>query len=344
MKRKVTLFWALTLVGLGVVALGKMHTANAQTQTPPYYFVAIHCEPSAEDEIASNFGVLREMVAYADAYHIKLTIMLTPQWADYIAADPARLAEVQSWMENGHEIAAHHHSIYHGSWDGYTNFPPDVVRAQVSNPRPYLGTLDDYIAALQQLNPNVQAGCVNDERDKRVMPDAIIYDTCSGFSNAGEPGERNGDNVPEKGVNHFMTVGTVNGIQRKWLTHYQVYHRPLAAFQTMMAMEGGVYGVVTHAAAGQDAPLYTFLDAVHEVDPEGAFSRTVSEIVEEALLPEVELPDDVVNAIYESTRPPLPAQNGEMGSEKCGDGTCDQFEREHPDACPQDCPQATTAP
>ncbi len=284
------------------------------------------------------------MVAYADAYNVKLTIMFTAQWAKYVFADPTLLAEVQDWMENGHEIAAHHHSIYHGSWDGYTNFSPDIVRAQVTRPRAYLGTLDDYIAALRQVNPNIQAGCVNDEQDKRVMPDAIIYDTCSGFSNVGVPGERNGDNTPEKGVNHFVTVGTVNGTQRKWLTHYQVYHNPLAAFRTMMQMNGGVYGAVTHAAAGQDTPLYAFLDAVHEVDPEGALSRTVSEVMEEGLLPEVEVPDDVINTIYEDIRPPLPAQNGGMGSGQCGDGTCDQFEREHPDLCPQDCPQATNAP
>ena len=342
--RKIALLVALTVTVVGVVALGHTRTADAQTQTPPYYFVAIHCEPTGEDEIARNFVVLREMVAYADAYNVKLTIMFTPQWADYVSADPDRLAEVQGWMENGHEIAAHHHSIYHGTWDGYTDFPQEVVREQVRKPRPYLGTLDDYIAALRRVNPDIQAGCVNDEQDKRVMPDAIIYDTCSGFSNAGAPGERNGDNTPEKGVNRFVTVGTVNGIQRKWLTHYQVYHQPQAAFRAMMSMDGGAYGVVTHAAAGQDAPLYAFLDAVHEVDPEGALSRTVSAIIEEALLPEVELPDEVVNAVYESTRPPQSAQNGGMGGGKCGDGVCDPFEREHPGACPQDCPQATGTP
>ena len=342
--RKITLFLLLTLAAVGVVALGQTRSADAQTQTTPYYFIAIHCEPSAEEVIARNYAVLREMVAYADAYNVKLTIMFTPPWADYIAADPVRLAEVQGWMENGHEIAAHHHSIYHGNWDGYTDFPPEAVRAQGKNPADYQGSLDDYVAALRQVNPDIQAGCVNDEQDKQVMPDAIIYDTCSGFSNADTPGERVGDTLPEKGINRFVTVGTVNGIQRKWLTHYQVYHKPQAAIRTMMSMDGGVYGVVTHGADGQDTPLYAFLDAVHEVDPEGALSRTVSAIIEEELLPEVELPDEVVNAVYEDTRPPQSAQNGAMGGDKCGDGICDQFEREHPDACPQDCPQTTDTP
>ncbi len=324
-----------------LVLVGQAARARAQDQPPPYYFVAVHCEPTDEEEIARNFVVLREMVAYADAYHVKLTIMLTPQWADYIAADPTRLAEVQGWMANGHEIAAHHHSIYHSTWDGYTDFPPDVVRAQVRRPRPYLGTLDDYVAALRRVNPELQAGCVNDEQDKRVMPDAIVYDTCSGFSNSGEPGERNGDNVPQKGVNRFVTVGTVNGIQRKWLTHYHVYQNPLAAFRTMMAMDGGVYGVITHGAAGQDEPLYTFLDAVHQVDPQGAYSRTVSAVIEEGLLPEVTLPPDVVNALY--TRPPLSEPSEAMGDGRCGDGVCDQVERERAGLCPQDCPQQATA-
>ncbi len=342
--RKIGLFLLLALVALGAVALGQTHPADAQTHTTPYYFIAIHCEPDAPEAIARNFEVLREMVAYADAYNVKLTIMFTAQWADYVSADPARLAEVQSWMENGHEIAAHHHSIYHGSWDGYTDFPPEAVRAQGKDPQAYLGSLDDYIAALRRVNPNIQAGCVNDEQNKQVMPDAIVYDTCSGFANTGDPGRRLGDSKPEKGVNTFITVGTVNGVQRKWLAHYQIYHDPQNGFRAMMSMDGGVYGAITHGADGQDTPLYAFLDAVHEVDPEGALSRTVSQVMEEELLPEVELSDEVINAPYSENRPPNSAQSGGMGGGKCGDGVCDQFEREHPGACPQDCPQATTTP
>ncbi len=340
--KKVTVFLLAALTLAGVVFAGQTYDARAQeVPQTPYYFVAIHCEPVSPDRVAEEFSVLREMVAYADAYSIKLTIMFTVPWADYVATDSDLLTEVQGWMVNGHEIAAHHHSIYHGSWDGYTNFPPETVQAQDKRPGAYRGSLDDYIAALRQVNPDIQAGCVNDEHDKQVMPDAIIYDTCSGFANTGTVGERFSDNVPEKGINRFVLVGTVNDIPRKWLAHYQVYQNPRAAIETMLRMDGGVYGVVTHATAGQDPPLYAFLDAVHAVDPEGTLSRTVSAIMEEALLPEVTLPDEVINAVYEQNgRPPVSGNGYGPGNQKCGDGVCDQVERAHPDLCPQDCLQS----
>ena len=75
--------------------------------------------------------------------------MFSAQWAAYIADNPGRLAMLNEWKENGHEI---------------------------------------------------------------------IYDSCLGFPNCSGCEEGLGDTSPEKGINEFILSGTVNGIERKWLT------------------------------------------------------------------------------------------------------------------------------
>jgi hypothetical protein len=196
----------------------------------PHYFLAIHNEPfhdtlMQQEKLESSYELLGQMIEQASKYHIKLTLMFTAQWAEFIASDPEKMAELASWQQNGHEIAAHHHSIYHGGWDGYTNYTEEIainerlLHAKI--PEEYLGTLTDYMNILKKINPDIHSGCVNDETDKHALPDAIIYDTCSGFANSGSPGNPLGDADPYKGLNEFISVGSYKGIERKWLTHFQ---------------------------------------------------------------------------------------------------------------------------
>ena len=50
----------------------------------PYYFIAIHNEPyhvsGGEKKLAEEYNTLKRMVAKADQYNIKLTLMFTVQW------------------------------------------------------------------------------------------------------------------------------------------------------------------------------------------------------------------------------------------------------------------------
>ena len=73
---------------------------------------------------------LQELVAVADIGAAKLNLLFNPQWGKYINEDPhcmpslgysSCLEEVHSWEANGHAIGLHHHGMYHGSWNGYTN-------------------------------------------------------------------------------------------------------------------------------------------------------------------------------------------------------------------------------
>jgi hypothetical protein len=62
-----------------------------------------------------------KLVALADKYEFKLTLALSPQWAEFILKDESRIDIFKAWGEHGHELAFHHHGIDHIDWDGYTN-------------------------------------------------------------------------------------------------------------------------------------------------------------------------------------------------------------------------------
>ncbi|MBU4174152.1 MAG: hypothetical protein KKE90_11760, partial [Actinobacteria bacterium] len=281
--------------------------AGSEGVAVPYYFIAIHNEPNHVPEgrqlIEASYLVLKEMIEKANQYNIKITLMFTPQWADYISESPQRMADLESWKQQGHEIAAHHHSIYHGNWDGYTDYSEEEAMAKRVRRgglvEPYLGTLTDYINKLKKINPKIHSGGVNDEPDKRCMPDEIIYDTCSGFANHGDPGRREGDGAtPEKGKNEYVTVGTCQDIQRRWLTHYQITtpDKQDAARAVFHSMDSGVYGVVAHSVQSDAEEYYKFLEFLNSKDPTGVKSRTVTEVIEQGLIPERTISSDTLYA------------------------------------------------
>ena len=277
---------------------------SADYASGPYYFVAVHNEPhhrpGGETLLADSYHILRRMVTKADRYNIRLTLMFSPQWADHIAASEDRLREVAGWKATGHEIAGHHHSIQHGNWDGYTNFTRQEAETarlrRGQKPEEYRGTLADFMESLRRLDPEVDCGCMNDEGNKRALPDDVVVDTCSGFANFGQPGRSVSDTLPEKGKNEYISVGEANGIDRKWLCHAQTTtpQRAQGAMKVFAGMESGVYGSVNHSSAWEQASFDAWLDFLHEQDPKGAKSRTVSEVIEEKLLPEKTIAKDLL--------------------------------------------------
>ncbi len=276
-------------------------------QQIPYYFMAIHNEPShygpqSIDKIARDYATLQKMVAKADSYRIKLTIMFAASWADYIAKDSQRLAEVQRWKANGHELATHHHDFYHPNWDGYSALPvEDVVayRQQSGRSRHIpLGDLDDFMQQIWRIDPDIRSGCLNDAATRATLPDAIVYDTCSGYNNyglqAGVPGQ---DVNPKKGINQFVSVGRVNGIERRWLAHHFMGKSSLQAREVFNQLDNGVYGGVVHSFEEEYQAFEQYLDFLHQADPDGEHSLTVSAIIEQRLLPEKMLTQPQVDAV-----------------------------------------------
>jgi hypothetical protein len=307
----------------------------------PYYFIAVHFEPyhdrgrAPEEHVKDAYeSVLLKMIAQADAWNIKLTLMFSTSWADYISADPERLAALAAWKKKGHEIGAHHHSVYHQSWDGYSGKPDALAmrKEKCKNPEQYQGGLPDYMKKLKKINPGINSGCFNEEASKAELPDEIIYSTCSGFSNHLGVGIREDDGLgPEKGINKYVTAGVYNGIQRKWLTHYQTTHpeRILKTQEVLKTMDASeVYGAVVHGNDREQEAFLSLAAFLHQQDPTGAKSRTVTEVIEQKILPEKEIPAELL-------KQEEPMIGGWVC--KCGDGVCDDFEQSHPLVCPRDC-------
>jgi hypothetical protein len=130
---------------------------------------------------------------------------------------------------------------------------------------------------------------MNDEIDKNELPDKIIYDTSLGTANFGPLNTLLSDfENPEKGINDYTSTAKVNSIKRKWLAHYQINNDNDSenAKRVFSSMSSGAYGVIMHSFKKQMSSFIYFIDFLHQIDPESKYCRTVSEIIENGLLPE----------------------------------------------------------
>ena len=194
----------------------------------PYYFIAIHSEPNNkpgdEKNIEERFNYLEEMINKADEYEIKLTLMFSAHWAEYITDNPGRLTMLDEWKENGHEI---------------------------------------------------------------------IYDSDFGFTSCPNCNEGFGVIGPEKGINEFLLSGTVNGIERKWLSCSQISTEEFLnqSIKTVERLGSSVvYGVAVQSVKEQIPFFYAYLDYLHSIDPEGLNSKTLASIIGKQLIPEKTTP------------------------------------------------------
>ncbi len=106
---------------------------------PTKAITVIHCDPGdpnpndnipwPQDISPIAWNKLQQMVHYADAHKVHLTIEMTADWVDFALSDQRRIDSVHAWQARGHEIAAHHHTFSHAFWDGYTNIPTQTTGA-----------------------------------------------------------------------------------------------------------------------------------------------------------------------------------------------------------------------
>ncbi len=129
------------------------------------------------------------MVQTADSFNIKLTLALQSQMAEYILRDTQKINIFNDWVQNGHELAMHHHGIGHVDWGGYTNrfqgtvYPgDDFYLDRYLNSGLYRGDMQQSFIYLQQLattlNDSVVTGCITDTQIDK--PDEIRYLTEGG--------------------------------------------------------------------------------------------------------------------------------------------------------------------
>lgn len=155
--------------------------ARPSRQAPPTFF-AVHCEPGSVHP--ATWDALDRLVAMADRYGAKLTLMFNPQWAEFILVDPARASRTKAWQKTGHEIAAHYHNVQHRAWNGYTN---RADGRYTQDPR-YRGTVPEMMRLLERLaapgamrtmcmGPDARGDSLTEvEIDEPDYPDGIVYD------------------------------------------------------------------------------------------------------------------------------------------------------------------------
>ena len=272
------------------------------------HFAAIHCDPGSGAAPELQYENLERMVARADQLSMRLTIMLTPQWADYISAAPARTSALDEWRQRGHEIAGHHHSVYHpGTWDGYSDLT-EAERAQALGPRGRLlehtGSLVDLENILLSLIPDLISGCANGETDKRSIPASFRYDTCPGFyTSYSQPlGTRLDGSDPLAGQNDFMLSGWINGREHLFLNHGLISAPFIAGSKAAYdAYEQGVWGVVVHTKDADVSALDEWL--THVAGAPRSRSVTVREAVESNAVPTLSLDPEVFLMVWLQERP-----------------------------------------
>ena len=239
-------------------------------EIPDSVFV-IHCEPTKAHEIF--WTELSDLVSLADQYAVPLTIMFTPQWAEMILADAGRVEALETWLSTGHEIACHHHGYWgtkeRGStWDGYTNTPLETI--DPADRGRFLGTMDDYMALLNQLPGERSSGCFGaDPMDEVDWPCQLLYST-SGYS-------------LEDAV--AVPLGaTVNGCERLETGHGLLVGQPRGAVQAAFEAcdPGSIFGVNAHVYNYADfaMPFEIWFRFLQGVDPEGEHRHTVRDLLE----------------------------------------------------------------
>ncbi len=251
---------------------------------PENSFFVIHCDPG----FSHLFPKLRQMVDSATVHNVPLTLELSPQWVYSILEDDAKLQQVREWQEWGHEIAAHHHSIFHCFWDSLTNYVADSIMLYqpqapacdsgvlISNMQPFWDSLDvlcgDSLLLTWGSSDNNPA--VDMYPDVPYRTDGGRTDPAQAFSNpypvVHGPTEMAGQTYGPYltcQINYFFidNIGKVNAVKNLYLDNG-------------FSNDYSVVGVVTHVFDFNANPSY-FFNWLNFIEGKGC--KTVRQILRE---------------------------------------------------------------
>lgn len=331
----------------------------------PYYFITLR---SGAEDTGQSHKVLREMVKLADTQHVRLTLLVSAQYAAYVSSDAARTIELETWKGTGHEIGAYHQGPETLDWDGYSDMTEaELARARSGSaaPGPALSH-QAYFEALRPLNSGITAGCMMDRKDKKFLAAAPAYETCLAPANSLKAMTAKVD-AGSDGINEFLASATGRGEGKKRLSCARPFDRAGmdAAKKAFSGMAAGVYGAAFNSSPSEFGAYFAWLKFLKGRDPQGLFSRTVSSIVYDKLLPDkkpqvaavrgAEKQGPVPPAAQKTEIPRLqkthnpysqvermlfgPERGGKQAQQRgsCGDGVCDAFEKAARGRCPRDC-------
>ena len=285
-------------------------------QNMPYYYIAVLNNVENSNEAASELDIklshLIEIVNAADSSNIKLTLMFCPRWAEMFYENSSKLALLDDWKQNGHEISCYHRSIYSVNWDGYTDFSYDEalrIRREITDKNfanEYAGNMSDFINKLKIINRDVKSGYVKSGardfipvslkdvnlNEEYTITDNILYYTLTADSSllgAIVPPDSPG---PETGLNKYILNANIGGIYRKYLSHLYLESRQGldSAIKTSEAHDSSyVFGLAFLNESNLLKYYYSLLQYIQVLDPEGLNSKTLSQTMEDKILEETSL-------------------------------------------------------
>ncbi len=232
-------------------------------QSPPDSFFVVHCEDqNGNSNSWVNLGVLLDE---ADNYGVKLSVELSPSWAQMIVSDPTKRLELDAWRNSGHAFGAHHHGTTHPAYDGYTDRDP----ASLPNQMKYFGNMQNYKDLLENaLGEELQFGGIDDAVDE--WPHAVPLRTYGGKQRPNLVQTPNFNVVNRYGV---------------WQLSHMYLDAPIDVPDMKLdyaaATAGEVVGVVTHVwdyikTPGMVVQWFSFLQTQ---DPTGVHQKTVPALV-----------------------------------------------------------------
>ncbi len=347
----------------------------------PYYFIAVqngsYNFAGGEAQLEESYKALQGMVKLANAQNVRLTLLFSPQYAFYIASAPVRLEELNGWKKNGHEIGAYHQGPASRAWDGYSDLPAKdlaAIRKEKPGGRPVPGH-QEYFAALDGLEPDLKAGCMEDRTDKKFLTASPVYEICGGLSrNIAVESEKPG--AGGRGISEFIAVsGGAQSVKKTLACFHPADKAGIeAAKLSFSGLSDGAYGASFKSSPNEFGAFYSWLSFLRSIDPEGLRSRTVSALAagkilterqaaaikplkkkkKQSLKPEPEVSTQDVTRQDVPRLKPVRSFYGKVGkmifgppnrqrkpdkTGYCGDGICDAFERAYAGRCPRDCGQ-----
>lgn len=344
-----------------------------------YYFIAVQNGSynfgGGAQPMAESYDVLRSMVKLADERSVKLTLLFSAQYADFISSDTARLAELQAWKKAGHEAGAYHQGPETSAWDGYTDLRGgELARVRRSSAPPEARGHEAFFASLARLEPGLKTGCMVGGADAGFLAAAPPYEVCRVAAGSGGGAARGA-----AGVNEAIFTPAAGGKRRNLSAFHPADRAGIeAAQQAFGGMELGVYGAAFRSTPAEFGAFYAWLNFLGKRDPQGLRSRTVAAVAESGLLtekkraapkpgaaqaekrrtPREKAPAKQAAAPQQEAEPeiprlrPVPSLFGGVGRRVpglrgprrdlskpgvCGDGICDVFERATRGLCSRDC-------
>ena len=269
----------------------------------PYSFYALHEEGSFDEE---NFQHFVDIMDLAEKYNVPVTILFWPGDVKYILEDTAKIRLIKSYQARGHEIGIHSQGAYVPG--GCTN----ILNCWGPNDK---DLLEQYELLLnEEFQTSIKSSTM--VHKDLTLPLGVIYDVDS---------DRRGNYYMRQDGRTSKVIKNVFNDQVTYRLNARGGDGPAglnlgAKIREYDLTESGeVYGAITHTVWNNPDEGLMYLDSLEDwfkhisrKDPEGVKRMTVSQIIEEYMIP-----------------------NGLVIEERCGNTVWDGEERIS-DSCPED--------